>query len=186
MKILVIFLSVKNGAYRPILGSRAYSRAECFSEFRIVHENIRFFKICHFFAKIGKSFNLRRQVTFTVCSENGHFLFQFLITQREIFLLRNIRYGMATILCWFLTILTISTIFGTKIQRSFKFLEGVMIYNYTSGLLLDYCFDLKFTHFEPFSLFLHDFRTFVALSYPIWSHPDILIVNLGSVKGSPV
>ena len=72
-----------------------------------------------------------------------------LITQREIFLLRNIRYGMATILCWFWTIL----IFGTKIQRSFKFLEGVMIYNYKSGLLLDYCFDTKFTHFEPFSLF---------------------------------
>ena len=167
-------------SYKNILGynlfrTEFFLNSQCRKKY-IVHENIRFFG-CRYFSQKNVQFkeadNLHRPIIF----------YFNLITQREIFLLRNIRYGMATILCWFLTILTI---FGTKIQRSFKFLEGVMIYNYTSGLLLDYCFDLKFTHFEPFSLFLHDFRTFVALSYPIWSHPDILIVNLGSVKGSPV
>ena len=119
-----------------------FLNSECWKNY-IVHENIRFFWNSVFFAK---------NVQFKEPDnrpKNGHFYFN-LITQREIFLLRNIRYGMATILCWFLTILTI---FGTKIQRSFKFLEGVMIYNYMSGLLLDYCFDTKFTHFEPFSLF---------------------------------
>lgn len=49
--------------------------------------------------------------------------------------------------------------FWHKNTKKFKFLEGVMIYNYKSGSLIDYCFDTKFTHFEPsctiFALLLH-------------------------------
>ena len=138
-------------SYKNILGYNLF-RTEFFSKFRMLKKlhcswkHPIFFGIRYFAQKM---FNLRSQITVQKMA-----IFNFnLITQREISLLINIRYGMATILCWFLTILTILTIFGTKIQRSFKFLEGVMIYNYMSGLLLDYCFDFKFTHFEPFSLF---------------------------------
>ena len=59
-----------------------------------------------------------------------------------------------------------------------------MIYNYKSGLLLDYCFDTKFTHFEPFSLFCTIFALLLHYHFR-YDLPDILIVNLGSVKGSP-
>ena len=138
-------------SYKNILGynlfrTEFFLNSQCRKKY-IVHENIRFFG-CRYFSQKNVQFkeadNLHRPIIF----------YFNLITQREIFLLRNIRYGMATILCWFLTILTISTIFGTKIQRSFKFLEGVMIYNYTSGLLLDYpryCFD--FHAFSTFFIF---------------------------------
>ena len=107
-----------------------------------------------------------------------------LITQREIFFIEKypVWDGNNFVLIW--TIL----IFGTKIQRSFKFLEGVMIYNYTSGLLLDYCFDSKFTYFEPFSLFCTIFALVLHyhIRYDLNRMISILIVNLGSVKGSPV
>ena len=137
-------------SYKNILGYNLF-RTEFFSKFRMLKKLHCSWKHPIFWNSVFFAKNVQFKEPDNR-PKNGHFYFN-LITQREIFLLRNIRYGMATILCWFLTILTILTIFGTKIQRSFKFLEGVMIYNYTSGLLLDYCFDFKFTHFEPFSLF---------------------------------